>query len=170
MLYLAAILRLALATGTASCFFSATACTDRFDRDAVAGTMGVDSIYHLNLYLTLQIHPFLHLPLFSSSLEGLSQLEEVLTKPVAYYNDTIIIACNYRPNCYNSIDMQLQDMDFIIVNKQKNEPFIRYCDVIFEIIRMELKGEIKPNHGLFLQGLERVNFNRIPMYRIRWGS
>jgi hypothetical protein len=109
-------------------------------------------------------------PEASFRISCFDSVDEVLTKPVAYYNDTIIIAYNYRPNYYNHHNIELQDIDFIIVNKRKGEQFIRYYDVINEIIRMELEGEIKPNHGLFIEGIERVNFNRIPMYRIQWGS
>lgn len=111
-------------------------------------------------------------PETSFRISCFDSVEEILTEPVpnTYGDDTIIIEYRYRPNYYRRPDIELQDKDYIIVKKKEGQPYIRYCDVIYAIIAMELGGHIKPNHGLFIEGLERLNYSHIPMYRIQWGS
>jgi hypothetical protein len=53
-------------------------------------------------------------------------------------------------------------MHYVIVKKQEGQSYIRYYDVIQAIVDMEVAGGLKPNHHLFIEGLEQVTYGRIP--------
>ena len=98
-------------------------------------------------------------------------IEEIAYKAVSL-SDTIIIVYEYRKKYYKNIDISLQDVDYVIVTRQKDEPFIYLSDVIDSLIMSEYKGLIKPNHHMYIEGIQRIKDNKstIPVYRILWGN
>lgn len=111
-------------------------------------------------------------PNISFKLSCFDSIVDIFSKPVTFMHDSIIIVYDYRSEYYKHADIHLQDRDFIPVRKQDGQQRIRYCDVIDAIMEMEIKGELKPNHHLYMEGIVPVDDdnNRIPMYRIQWGN
>lgn len=97
---------------------------------------------------------------------------DIRFKVVDYFYDTIIIKYTYRSEYYQNLDIDLQDADYVVVNRQKEESHIYYSDVIDALIAHENAGLIKPNYHYFLEGIQRVkdDASRIPMYFINWGT
>ena len=106
----------------------------------------------------------------SFSISCFDSLSEIDHK-IVDYNETIIIRYEYRSEYYKKMNIWLQDVDFITVTR-RDVPYIRFCDVIDAIRGSEMTGAIKPCHRLYLEDIRFVdnNQNRIPMYRICWGS
>ena len=98
-------------------------------------------------------------------------IEEIEYKAVSL-SDTIIIEYEYRKKYYKNIDISLQDVDYVIVTRQKDEPFIYLSDIIDSLIMSEYKGLIKPNHHMYIEGIQRISDKKstIPRYRILWGN
>jgi len=108
----------------------------------------------------------------SFSISCFDSVSEIDHKIVSYFHETIIIAYHYRSEYYKNRGIWLQDVDYVTVSRQKGETVIRYCDVIDAQRGSELSGNIKPCHHLYLEGIQRMenDTNRIPMYKIQWGS
>ena len=123
-------------------------------------------------YDTIQEMTDIRFPGTSFSISCFNSVEEIVDKPVTWIHDTIIIAYYYCSEYYKHLNIELQDIDYISVSKKEGEQYIRYCDVIDAIMGMEIAGALKPNHHLYLEDIVRVenDRNRVPMYRIGWGS
>ena len=111
-------------------------------------------------------------PETSFQVSCFDSMEDIRDKPVTWLHDAIILKYTYNLKYYKHAGMFLEDADYIPVFKQKNEPYIRYCDVIDAILHLERAGAIKPNYHRFIEGIRRVekDTNRVPMYEIEWGS
>lgn len=110
-------------------------------------------------------------PRTSFSISCFDSVQDIDHKIVDYFNETIIIAYYYRSEYYKKLDIWLQDIDYVTVTR-RDVQFIRFCDVIDALAGSEMAGAIKPCHHLYLEDIRRVedDRNRIPMYRIVWGS
>jgi hypothetical protein len=108
----------------------------------------------------------------SFSISCFDSVRDVNDRVVNYFDQTIIIAYEYHSEYYKKLDIWLQDCDYITVSRQEGENVIRFCDIIDAIRGNELAGNIKPCHHLYLEDIRRVegDRNRIPMYKICWGS
>jgi hypothetical protein len=123
-------------------------------------------------YDAIQESTDIRFPGTSFAVSCFDSVEEISTKPVDYFSKTIIIMYHYRSEYYQNLDISLQDADYVTVQRQKGESYIRFCDVIDALRAYEIAGLIKPNDGYYLEDIQRVEHdrNRIPMYRILWGT
>ncbi len=101
-------------------------------------------------------------------------VHDVDNQVLTHLHDSIILAYKYDIKTYNHTDITLQDVDYFIINKPENQPYLRYCDVIDAIINLEKDGEVKPTRRLFLEDIKLSHESNMsgstPIYTTCWGS